>query len=351
LAQVGALQGHSLMEGSAGQYRGTIKAWSESLDSGLIRPDGVDDGVLDVVVTRSALVGAATLTEGATVKFDAQWSEPLQKFEATACVVTGGPGDMPASDPAPPTSVSPSDLVNAALAAVGQNQGGDWSGGYWPAAEASDNLFIAGLPKHIDDASVQKVFGAYGNIVRCKVLPDQGYPDRVALVQMEDINRAKWMVDNLHNNIPVGLNTAITVRYKHSRPGTRGANVGAERLPSVGGGYGAVASGTGLLAIQGARSEPYGERFGTSSGGIHGLNVRTATHSNAEGNKVWVGNIPPYTSKDQLKKEFEPYGVVEDVYIRDDGRPNSGKMFGFITFAEAAGASACLLAYEGCGSV
>lgn len=86
-----------------------------------------------------------------------------------------------------------------------------------PAAEGPpDNLFIGGLPVSTTEETLKTIFGPYGSISSCKVLPDNGREDRAALVRMADPNQAKWLVDNLNQNIPVGLTTPITVRFSQS---------------------------------------------------------------------------------------------------------------------------------------
>merc|ERR1719198_2827252 len=85
-----------------------------------------------------------------------------------------------------------------------------------------DNLFIAGLPMEITVEQLQAVFGQYGAIGSCKVLPNNGKPDAAALVRMVDANMAKWMVDNLNGNIPVGLASPLTVRFAQGGGGGYG---------------------------------------------------------------------------------------------------------------------------------
>lgn len=92
------------------------------------------------------------------------------------------------------------------------------TGGATPAA--SDNLFICGLPSTCSEESVKSVFSAYGMVVSVKVLPDKGKPDRAALVRMSDTAIAQWLVENLNNNIPVGLTTPITVRFAQKSAST-----------------------------------------------------------------------------------------------------------------------------------
>jgi len=108
--------------------------------------------------------------------------------------------------------------------------------------QPSDNLFIAGLPLGFTEEQVREVFGQYGGVSSCKVLPNNGKPDCAAMVRMVDLHMAAWLVQNLSGNIPVGLAGPITVRFANSKGG------------GDGGSYGKAPSGDG-----GNRFSPYGE--------------------------------------------------------------------------------------------
>lgn len=47
--------------------------------------------------------------------------------------------------------------------------------------------------------------------------------------------------------------------------------------------------------------------------------------------KIFVGSLPQNITEDELRKEFEPYGEVEEVFIKDHCPP--GKQWAFITYA------------------
>jgi len=80
---------------------------------------------------------------------------------------------------------------------------------------------VCGLPATCDAETVKAVFSAYGMVVSVKVLPDKGgRPDRAALVRMANMNIAQWLVENMNNNIPIGLTTPVTVRFAQKSTST-----------------------------------------------------------------------------------------------------------------------------------
>merc|ERR1719230_42233 len=70
-----------------------------------------------------------------------------------------------------------------------------------------------------------------------------------------------------------------------------------------------------------------------------------ATNSNAGCNKIWVGSIPPGTTREALGGEFLKYGAVVDVFLREDAKAQ-GRMWGFVTFSEPHAAVAAVAAHQ-----
>mmetsp|Transcript_126831 Transcript_126831/g.370813 ORF Transcript_126831/g.370813 Transcript_126831/m.370813 type:complete len:344 (+) Transcript_126831:73-1104(+) len=84
--------------------------------------------------------------------------------------------------------------------------------------EPSENLYMQGLPLDINDEKLKAIFMQYGSVVQCKALePVPGKPDRVALLRMSCLEEAKWIVDNIHQNIPVGLTAPIAVQFSMNK--------------------------------------------------------------------------------------------------------------------------------------
>jgi RNA recognition motif-containing protein len=69
------------------------------------------------------------------------------------------------------------------------------------------------------------------------------------------------------------------------------------------------------------------------------------------GKKLYVGNISPDASKENLEALFSMFGTVEKAYIVTDHQTGQSKGFGFVIMSNDADAQAAITALNGkdCG--
>eukprot|EP00747_Dinoflagellata_sp_TGD_P190226 gnl/TRDRNA2_/TRDRNA2_51601_c0_seq1.p1 gnl/TRDRNA2_/TRDRNA2_51601_c0~~gnl/TRDRNA2_/TRDRNA2_51601_c0_seq1.p1 ORF type:complete len:584 (-),score=123.34 gnl/TRDRNA2_/TRDRNA2_51601_c0_seq1:61-1812(-) len=264
-----SMNANYMLIGDGSPQTGIVKAWKEERGMGFITPTA---GGEDVFVHRSQLTDGQSLVQGATVTYTSAWDS--QKNKPVALAISGatanalgaaGPvlaqaaaaapglantlasalqtaanaaasdstnsnsgsvlevltaavqalnqgGGAPPGQPPPPSTPHPSIAMNPAW--HGGKDGG--KGGGKPVADPSKNLFVAGLPAHADEAMVRSIFGAFGTVESCKVLPpDPRKPDRVSMVSFASASEAQWMVDNMNGSIPAGLDsqTPLVVKF------------------------------------------------------------------------------------------------------------------------------------------
>jgi RNA recognition motif-containing protein len=65
------------------------------------------------------------------------------------------------------------------------------------------------------------------------------------------------------------------------------------------------------------------------------------------GNKIYVENIAPATTENELKKLFSAYGNVAEVNIVFDHTHQKSRGFGFITMVTSEGARAAIQSLHG----
>jgi len=117
-------------------------------------------------------------------------------------------------------------------------------------APPSDNIYVTDLPADLDDQDLREIFSSYGVVTQCRVLsntsPGAAATRRAALVRFQSEDEAAWVVENLHGNIPQGLDDPIGVRFadtpeiKAQRAAHKGKGEGKDydaRPSPYGGGY------------------------------------------------------------------------------------------------------------------
>merc|ERR1719277_2046149 len=160
---------------------GTVRRWDASKGFGFIGPDA---GGPDVFVHVRELSDGELLVPGSKVAFEATLDQARGpgKYRAKMCVG------------AKPKAPAPSDV-------------------------ASEKLFVSQLPADTTEDMVSSVFSQYGLLTSARVLPLQpGRTDVSAVVHMDDVNMAKWLVENVNGNIPVGMSTPVSISFASDPP-------------------------------------------------------------------------------------------------------------------------------------
>jgi len=78
-------------------------------------------------------------------------------------------------------------------------------------APPSERVFVSGLNPGLVPDRLKEIFGPYGTLKEVRNLPTINS----CILVFETLDEAKWMVENLDQNMPEGLDTPITVMYAH----------------------------------------------------------------------------------------------------------------------------------------
>ena len=98
----------------------------------------------------------------------------------------------------------------------------------------SDELFVSGLPTDVTDDLLKKIFSQYGSIKEVKVLPvATGKQAAAAFVDMNSLEDAKWIVENVNGNVPEGMAGPVTVAYATPRSRRKGMKGGMKGMPPM----------------------------------------------------------------------------------------------------------------------
>ena len=81
-------------------------------------------------------------------------------------------------------------------------------------AGGAPEICVEGFPSTVDENAVGQVLGQYGAVVSvARALPQHGLPHGGYILKMVDPKEAKWLVENLNRNIPVGVNFPVYLEF------------------------------------------------------------------------------------------------------------------------------------------
>lgn len=215
------------------------------------------------------------------------------------------------------------------------------------------NVYISDLPTEIDDATLNEVFGQYGTITWSKVMPSQGKPTNVAIVEYATPDEANWFVENLNGNIPEGLTTPITAALKKGKKnkGDKGGKGWGKSSDDGGkfGGKGASPYGgksdAGKGKQQAAWQPTWGGKGGADSGkqaaawkgAGKGKEAQAATPQYDNSKNVYINGLPAEVDDNGCKEIFGQYGTVtwSKVMPAKEGKPTTVAIVEFSTVEES----------------
>merc|ERR1719150_1777823 len=205
-----------------------------------------------------------------------------------------------------------------------------------PSSEAikGANLYVSGLPKHMTQPDLERLFASCGNIITSRILCDNitgvnkgdgcvpGLSKGVGFIRFDQRIEAERAIQKLNGTIPEGATEPITVKFANNPSNN------AKAIPPL----------AAYLAPQAARralgaalhpASRYSPLAGDLLAGGSLLSGMAAT--NGSGWCIFVYNLAPETEENILWQLFGPFGAVQNVKVIRDLQTNKCKGFGFVT--------------------
>jgi len=219
----------------------------------------------------------------------------------------------------------------------------------------SDNIWVGDLPPQIQQPDLMQIFEQYGTVVSVRQLPPkQEGQNSCAMVRFETVEMAKWVVENLHGNIPQGLENPIITRFANApgwkeaqaAKGYQDAGKGAPRwqpYPAKGGGadFGGKSKGKGKKG--GPAPASFKELFFAIKKG----EVLGSFGKIPEECTTYVKNLPPDTTDVDLYKLFAPFGAIAPTGVKAMMTPEGiCKGIGFVDFVDPTAAATAVMALD-----
>jgi len=251
-----------------------------------------------------------------------------------------------------------------------------------PSGEAikGANLYVSGLPKHMTQPDLERLFSCSGNIITSRILCDNitGLSKGVGFIRFDQRVEAERAIQKLNGTIPEGATEPVTVKFANNPSNN------AKAIPPL---AAYLAPQAARRAFGGAlhpagRFSPYGLPGGlpmelesklngysplagellAGSPIIPGAAAAAAAGNpsaiNGSGWCIFVYNLAPETEENILWQLFGPFGAVQNVKVIRDrtdppGTPSSAtpgdlqtnkcKGFGFVTMTNY---DECLVAIQ-----
>jgi len=215
------------------------------------------------------------------------------------------------------------------------------------------NVFIANLPKTVDEEQLKSMFSAYGEIIRSKILTDHntGVSKGCGFILFSKTSEADWAISELNGTMAPGSTNLMTVKKAQDSEQTK-----------------AMKHGHGHPSVQvihhyapypgAATASPYTLPIRSTSRTVNRFNPMSSSRPMAPGqggdpgefgHTLFIYNIGPDATEIELYGLFGPFGAITKVHIQRDLTTNAGKGFGFVTYNDyndAVGAIQAMNGYE-----
>lgn len=213
-----------------------------------------------------------------------------------------------------------------------------------PSSEAikGANLYVSGLPKHMAQPDLERLFSSCGNIITSRILCDNitGLSKGVGFIRFDQRIEAERAIQKLNGTIPEGATEPITVKFANNPSNN------AKAIPPLAAYLAPQAARRALGAAlhPASRFSPYGlpglpldlnlkEGYSPLAGDLLAGNTLLPgmAATNGSGWCIFVYNLAPETEENILWQLFGPFGAVQNVKVIRDLQTNKCKGFGFVT--------------------
>jgi len=216
-----------------------------------------------------------------------------------------------------------------------------------PSSEAikGANLYVSGLPKHMTQPDIERLFSCSGHIITSRILCDNitGLSKGVGFIRFDQRVEAERAIQKLNGTIPEGATEPVTVKFANNPSNN------AKAIPPL---AAYLAPQAARRAFGGAlhpagrfRYSPLAGELLAGSPIIPGAAAAAGNPAaiNGSGWCIFVYNLAPETEENILWQLFGPFGAVQNVKVIRDLQTNKCKGFGFVTMTNY---DECLVAIQ-----
>ncbi|CAM6036027.1 unnamed protein product [Sphagnum compactum] len=197
-----------------------------------------------------------------------------------------------------------------------------------PPAKKITRVFVARIPPIVTDEMFRSYFEKYGALTDAYMPKDLASKAHrgIGFVTYEHPDSVDRLMNESHE---LG---GSTIAVDRATPKEEGVKMWGRGFP------GAAAYGAYGVYTNAARFGGFGGAFGSAHTGSYGSGAPQVPPLRSLGTKIFVGRLPLEATAEDLRRYFNNFGRISDVYVPKDAKKTSHRGFGFVTFADEGAA-------------
>ncbi|CAM6046692.1 unnamed protein product [Sphagnum compactum] len=197
-----------------------------------------------------------------------------------------------------------------------------------PPAKKITRVFVARIPPIVTDEEFRSYFEKFGALTDAYMPKDLASKAHrgIGFVTYEHSESVDRLMNESHE---LG---GSTIAVDRATPKEDGVKVWGKGYP------GAAAYGAYGVYTNAARFGGFGGAFGSAQAGSYGSGNPPIPPLRGLGTKIFVGRLPLEATAEDLRRYFNNFGRISDVYVPKDAKKTSHRGFGFVTFSDEGAA-------------
>ncbi|CAM6072223.1 unnamed protein product [Sphagnum tenellum] len=197
-----------------------------------------------------------------------------------------------------------------------------------PPAKKITRVFVARIPPIVTDEEFRSYFEKFGALTDAYMPKDLASKAHrgIGFVTYEHSESVDRLMNESHE---LG---GSTIAVDRATPKEDGVKVWGKGYP------GTAAYGAYGVYTNAARFGGFGGAFGSAQAGSYGSGTPPIPPLRGLGTKIFVGRLPLEATSEDLRRYFNNFGRISDVYVPKDAKKTSHRGFGFVTFSDEGAA-------------
>ncbi|KAL5253845.1 hypothetical protein ACHWQZ_G013579 [Mnemiopsis leidyi] len=209
------------------------------------------------------------------------------------------------------------------------------------------NLYISGIPKHLTQAHLHGTFSAFGTIINCKIITNNGQSRGIGFVRYNTKQEALSAVQNLNRKILPGSSVPLQVKLAE-KPSHRNVKGGMyDEMQKLLSSYKLDSTTNNVHPVVTNILKQYFPSVGEETKEGQEAEVISTTPPVPSSVCLYVFNLPPQTDRSYLFSLFKDFGEIASVRPIIHYPTMQCKGYGFVNMKSYSAASLAISTLHG----